>query len=144
MRRLILLTALVASFVSLDAFGGEVVAGHASRVVDGDTFLIGKTRVRVWGNNTPERDECGYGEAAHALRSLLKGEAVLCRVAYLDAFGRSVGRCTVKGRDVGASMVGNGYSRDMPRYSDGYYSAIEDDAQAKGRGLWRTCWKDTQ
>lgn len=144
MRRFILLAALAAAFVSFDAHGGDVLAGHATRIVDGDTFLVGKTRVRVWGNNTPERDQCGYGEATQALRTLLKGKPVLCRVAYLDIYNRSVARCTVEGTDLGALMVGSGYSRDFERYSGGYYAAIEDAAREKGRGLWRTCWTATQ
>jgi NADP-dependent 3-hydroxy acid dehydrogenase YdfG len=74
---------------------------------------------------------------------LLNNAGVTQTVALVDQDGADWDRI-VDTNLKGALMVGSGYSRDFERYSGGYYSAIEDDAREKGRGLWRACWTDTE
>ena len=32
----------------------------SDRVIDGDTFVMDRTKIRIWGIDTPERDQPGY------------------------------------------------------------------------------------
>ena len=53
-----------------------------------------------------------------------------------DRYGRTVARCSVDGRDLGAEMVRLGWAVDFPRYSKGFYREQERDARNARRGVW--------
>ncbi len=121
------------------------VAGRAV-VIDGDTFDIGRSRIRVLGVDAPERKQqcsdakrqawsCGL-RSGEALRVWLGTAPVRCVPAYHDRGGRSVARCSAHGRDVGDWLVANGWALDYPRYSDGAYRAAEQSARRQRIGVW--------
>lgn len=115
-------------------------------VVDGDTFDIDGTRIRLWGVDAIESGQrcfingvswdCG-AEATKALQEHLNGQKVECSSQYKDPFGRTVAKCTVKGEDVGAWLVKTGKAVDFPRYSNGAYAAQQRDAQSRKVGIWQ-------
>jgi endonuclease YncB( thermonuclease family) len=96
-------------------------------VVDGDTLDVrndqGTERVRVVGIDTPERGECGYGEARDALASLvLDREVKLVAGARddRDMYDRILRYVDVAGVDAGLSLIQQGLA--IARYDsrDGY------------------------
>ena len=120
-----------------------VISGPA-RVVDGDTIMINKTSIRLFGIDAPEMNH-PYGQKAKwAMVNLCKGQTVRSEITETDAHGRSVGKCTLPdGRDLSAELVKLGLAIDWPKFSGGIYKALEvpgvrkklwlADARQKGR-----------
>lgn len=115
-------------------------------VVDGDTLEMRGERIRLWGVDAFESRQlcqrpggayrCGQ-VAANALDARLAGQVVSCEpVGRPDRYGRTVARCEVGGKDLGAWLVENGHALDYVRYSRGRYSGEQQQAQAVGRGAW--------
>ncbi|MDN5788322.1 MAG: thermonuclease family protein [Pseudorhodobacter sp.] len=113
-------------------------------VVDGDTLVILKTQIRLFGVDAPEMNHPYGRNAKWALVSLCKGEKVKAEVIAEDAHGRAVARCYLQdGRDLSAEMVKLGLAIDWPKFSGGVYSPLEmpgirkklwlADARQKGR-----------
>lgn len=113
-------------------------------MVDGDTLVIQKTQIRLFGIDAPEINH-PYGQKAKwALVSLCKGQTVLAETTEQDDHGRTVARCYLQdGRDVSAEMVKLGLAIDWPKFSSGEYQELETpdvrkklwlaDARQKGR-----------
>ena len=102
-------------------FGYCEYGGGANCVVDGDTFYLGRDKVRIAGIDAPETHpprcaaEARLGEAAtHRLRDLLNsGEVTLTRIDRdEDIYGRKLRNVAVGGADVGAALIGAGLARD--------------------------------
>lgn len=106
--------------------------GSVTRIVDGDTFDIGKTRIRVCGIDAPERGEAGYSEATAALRDIVQGQTVQCtQVGSGTACdgrslptnrGRIVAQCFVGSTDIADMLVEAGHACDWVKFSGGHYS----------------------
>jgi len=99
--------------------GPMTVAGQQIRVIDGDTFDVGGTRVRVAGIDAPETHparcaaEQGLGLAATAkLAELLRGRPLWISGNQTDRYGRSVRTVRVGGRDVAEAMISSGLARN--------------------------------
>lgn len=117
----------------------EAVVGQA-RVVDGDTLVIGRRRIRIAGIDAPElgqlcgrepaSERCGQ-RAREALRALLADRTVTCRVTGRDRWGRGLAACEVGGLDIGAALVRAGWAVG---YRD--YATEERLARAESTGLW--------
>jgi len=121
------------------------VTGTAS-VVDGDTFDVGPTRIRLWDVDAMEKDQtCSIagqvwdcaGEAAIKLGAFPANANVICRPQYTDPFHRTVAKCSVKGVDLGGWLVSQGLALDYVRYSQGAYAAEQETAKASGLGIWK-------
>ncbi|MCR8723682.1 thermonuclease family protein [Frigidibacter sp. ROC022] len=121
----------------------QVLQGSAY-VVDGDTLVIEKTQIRLFGVDAPEIDHPYGKKAKWALVSLCKGTTVRAEVAARDAYGRTVARCYLQdGRDLSAEMVKLGLAIDWAKFSGGTYRSLElpnvrkklwlADARQKGR-----------
>lgn len=90
------------------------------RVVDGDTLRCGATRIRLQGIDAPELPgHCARGRACtpgdpvastDALRALVGGAAMVCRQTDTDRYGRTVARCSVRGRDLSCAQVEGGFA----------------------------------
>lgn len=106
-----------------------------ARIVDGDTIVVRKTQIRLFGIDAPELNH-PYGQKAKwALVSLCKGHEVRAEVTEQDKYGRTVAKCSlVDGRDLSAEMVRAGLAIDWAKFSGGQYRALETpDARRK---LW--------
>ena len=120
-----------------------IISGPA-RVVDGDTIVINKTSIRLFGIDAPEMNH-PYGQKAKwALINLCKGQIICSEITETDAHGRSVGKCSLPdGRDLSAELVKMGLAIDWPKFSGGIYQSLEipgvrkklslADARQKGR-----------
>ena len=113
-------------------------------VIDGDTFDVGTTRVRVFGVDAPETDQlcvteqgvrwtCGNWVTQQA-KGLYQGRAAVCESIDLDRYGRVVARCSVDGVDVGQQLVSDGLAFAYRKYSMDY-DLDEKTAAVNDRGL---------
>ncbi|WP_234423535.1 thermonuclease family protein [Tateyamaria sp. Alg231-49] len=104
-------------------------------MTDGDTIVIKKTQIRLFGVDAPELDH-PYGQKAKwAMVKLCKGQTIRAEVTEQDDHGRTVARCYLPdGRDLSAEMVKLGLAIDWPKFSGGIYRDFETpDARKK---LW--------
>jgi len=62
-------------------------------VVDGDTVVIQKTQIRLFGVDAPEMDHPHGKNAKRALVNLCKGKTIRAEVTAQDAYGRTVAKC---------------------------------------------------
>lgn len=122
----------------------KTVLQGSAYVTDGDTIVIRKTQIRLFGIDAPEIDHPFGKKAKWALVYLCKGQTVRAEVAEQDAHGRTVARCYLQdGRDLSAEMVKLGLAIDWPKFSGGKYRSLEvpgarkklwlADARQKGR-----------
>jgi endonuclease YncB( thermonuclease family) len=139
-----LLLALAAS----PALAGETFSGRVAKVADGDTFTLDdKTKVRLWGIDTPEKKQecqaadgkpypCGI-RAQQALEAFALGRKVTCEDKQKGgSYGRRVAACAVDGKDLAGFMVSQGYAVDYKKFSKGAYLGAQRQAQAEKRGIW--------
>jgi endonuclease YncB( thermonuclease family) len=107
---------------------GRVLAATSSddvgcadpRVVDGDTLRCGGTRIRLQGIDAPELPgHCARGRACTPgdpfastdnLRALVSGATMVCRQTDTDRYGRTVARCSVRGRDLSCAQIAGGFA----------------------------------
>ena len=146
--------ALAVGFISI---GGSVYGSGRSqapsgpitgdvRVIDGDTIVVGDTRIRLEGIDAPETAQtCGrkwFGSwpcgtaATEALAKLIGSKPVRCEPRGLDKYGRTLATCFVDGHDINAQMVRQGYAWAFVRYSTSYVRE-EAAARAEGLGIWQ-------
>ena len=134
--RFFILLPLLALLTSFDAQAHVTVISCN----DGDTCKFndrGRTvSVRIFGIDAPEKGQKDYKLAKEYLLSLLKNQT-----AELKCEGRSYKRkvCTilVKGKDIGETMVAQGYAWDSPKYSKGKYTKHMQLAQGAKLGIWK-------
>ena len=123
---------------------GEIVG--PAIVTDGDTIRIGDKKIRIHGIDAPETKQtcktpnnktirCGV-IAGDAMRDLIRGATVTCKPTDIDRYGRTIAICYADGFDVGRNMVHTGWAIAYRRYSKKYV-AVEDNARAANRGMWR-------
>lgn len=99
---------------------GESFECSNPTVVDGDTIRCGDLRVRLHGIDAPEMPghcrpgrECTPGDpyaSSENLRQLIGGSALQCRQVDVDAYGRSVARCSAGDQDLSCGQLGGGHA----------------------------------
>ncbi len=140
-------------------YGQAPLAGSA-RVVDGDTFdlvhagasssAVRVTRIRLEGVDACERGQtadlhgsmwpCGT-IATSWLIEQTTGELVSCVPNQRDRWGRTIARCTARGRDLAAAGLAQGIYvayRVKGQITDTDYGRIEEIARLGKRGIWAT------
>lgn len=139
-----IISLLITLFIVVAAQAGDFLSG-VPRVVDGDTVVLGITRVRLAGIDAPESDQvcldenrkhwaCGI-EARDRLISHIGNRSVDCAPMEQDTYGRTLAVCTVAGENLNAWMVQQGWALAFVRYSRDYVQEEEAARKAK-RGLW--------
>jgi len=113
------------------------VTGRAY-IVDGDTVMVRRLRVRLHGIDAPEMDQRGGAAARAHLFTLIAGQPVTVFPIAVDIHGRTVARIERAGTDLCRAMVADGFAVAYRRYSTHY---VEDEraARAGRRGLWAEC-----
>lgn len=125
------LAALVAlTLLAVPASSGQAVVSGMIRVIDGDTFDVGQTRVRLHGIDAPEAAQTCTGDdglewacgawVSDQVRAGFQGEQARCEAVDVDRYGRVVARCFVGKTDVGRHLVQNGWAFAYRRFSTAY------------------------
>ena len=105
-------------------------------VIDGDTIVIDRVHLRLFGIDAPELDHPYGQKAKSAMIRLCKGQKVRAEVGENDRYDRCVARCFLPdGRDLSAELVKQGLAIDWPKYSGGVYRELEQPDVRKR--LWR-------
>ncbi|GBD41955.1 hypothetical protein HRbin39_01342 [bacterium HR39] len=120
--RLLLAVALLAA---APAAAAELVAGIVVHVRDGDTIVVGRTPVRLWGVAAPERDGPLGRTATGFVRDRALARHAVCTGDGSRSRDRVVARCRIEGNDLGRALVAAGLARDCPAFSGGAYAAFE-------------------
>ncbi|MEQ1578654.1 MAG: thermonuclease family protein [Hyphomicrobium sp.] len=117
-----------------------VVEGHP-KLVDGDSFYLNGTEVRMLGIDAPEGRQtcerqgrswpCGEDARRH-LALFIGGRSISCRGDEPDQHGRMLGTCTVNGRNLNRDMVTSGFAVSF----GALYNREEREARDARRGLW--------
>lgn len=145
-RYLSVILALLCLFV-INAVGSakaETISGRA-KVVDGDTIIIGNTKIRLNAIDAPETDQscldasdkvypCGI-LARDRLRDRIGSTIVSCQTEGFDRYGRFLAICFLGQEDLNRWLVTEGLALAYIRYSD-RYQAIEEIAKHNRKGLW--------
>jgi endonuclease YncB( thermonuclease family) len=137
--------ALVALFVLTSSCASAADLAGVPRVVDGDTVIIGDTRIRLEGIDAPETDQfcldadgkkwtCGIS-ARNALDKHVAGRSVVCADKGRDRYGRTLAVCSIGAEDLNAWMVQEGLALAYIQYSNAYVRE-EAESRAARRGLW--------
>jgi len=119
------------------------LSGRVVRVADGDTVSIldsSKTqhKVRLYGIDTPERDQ-PYGKAAkRVLSTLVSGKTVGVVVVETDDYGRTVGTVYLQDKNINVAMIESGHAWWYRHYAphNRLLAATEQQAREQGLGLW--------
>jgi endonuclease YncB( thermonuclease family) len=124
----------------------ETLVGSAA-VIDGDTFAIGDTVVRLADVDAPELAQtCEDGPSAlrrcgeyvaDALAERIGGREVRCAGRELDQYDRRISSCEVAGEDLSQWLVSSGLAMAFRQYSERFVPE-EQAAMASSAGLWST------
>ena len=109
-------------------------------VIDGDTIVIKKTKIRLAGIDAPELDEPWGQVAKSAMIRICQGGAIRAVLTGGSSYDRVVATCYLPdGADIGAELVKQGLALDIPMFSGGKYRQFETpEARQK---LWRVAKK---
>ena len=116
-------------------------------MIDGDTFAIGETVIRLADIDAPELAQTCNGRSKHlrpcgtyvadALAERIGGREVDCTVVDVDQYDRQIARCEVAGEDLSQWLVTSGLAMAFREYSERFIP--EEDAAREARvGLWQT------
>lgn len=103
---------------------GELV-GRAY-VIDGDTIVIKRRKIRLAGIDAPELDQAFGQKSKWAMVDICKGQVITARLNGETSHDRLVGTCFLPdGRDIGAELIKRGLALDWTHYSGGKYRHLE-------------------
>jgi len=107
------------------SIGYREVNGRISRVIDGDTIIVGTQKIRLEGLHAPELDEPYGQEARNFVERNFLGTEANCWMSGKNTFDREVGVCLVGKIDIAGVVVVNALGRDCTAFSKGRYAAVE-------------------
>jgi len=98
------------------------VIGPVRHIVDGDTFFIDRTRIRLCGIDAPEQGKPGYRQSAKFLQKMIQGKEVRCVPIGVGAAcnkrkmpqssSRIIAQCYYFEDDIADVMVEAGHAKD--------------------------------
>ena len=105
-------------------------------VIDGDTIVIRKTKIRLAGIDAPEIDDPWGKKAKWAMVGICMGQVITARLTGERSHDRLVANCYLPdGRDIAAELVTQGLALDWACFSGGKYRHLEpSDARKR---FWR-------
>lgn len=123
----------------------EHVSAQVTQVIDGDTFEVrirGKrVRVRLWGIDTPERQQKFSREAREFTRMRIEGRRVDLLSRAWDKYGRLVAMVKVEGSSLNEELLREGWAWVHIYYCREPicrgWRELEQEARMAGRGLWQ-------
>jgi endonuclease YncB( thermonuclease family) len=137
---------LFAIVLLLPAIAQAADVTGVAKVREGDTIVIGTSRIRLAAidapsvdqlclNNSGERWTCGVA-ARDELIKHADNKTWTCHVGAADRRGRLLGRCEVDGEDIQKWIVTNGWALSYVRFSH-EYDADEKAAREAKAGMWQ-------
>ena len=146
MFRLAILLGFIFAIVSAFA---ETLQGRVVSVADGDTITVLDSgrhtyRIRLGGIDAPEKRQA-YGQVSKDhLAQAVFNKSVTIEFDKHDRYGRIVGKVLLGNRDICLEQIQAGLAWHYKRYENeqtqedrGRYAFAEQEARAKGVGLWR-------
>lgn len=110
-------------------------------VIDGDTIVVSKVKVRLAGIDAPELNQPWGQKSKWEMVNLCKERIVRVELTGETSYDRLVGTCYLPdGRDIGAEIVKAGLALDGGHFSKGKYEQLEcPDMRRKLKtyGRWR-------
>lgn len=96
-------------------------------VLDGDSFIMGKMRYRIWGlDAAPSKSPKGI-EATAALTGFLKSKTVRCDWGGEISYGRLVSICFANEMDIADWMIRNNHGKPLCNAAGEFYLPVTDD-----------------
>ncbi len=118
--------------------------GRVVRVADGDTVSVLDARgeqhkIRLFGIDSPERDQPHGTRAGRELAALVEDKQVGVVVVEKDDYGRTVGTLYLGDTNINAAQVeaGNAWWYRYHAPHERHLEAAEERARAGRRGLWQ-------
>ncbi|WP_299412888.1 thermonuclease family protein [uncultured Sulfitobacter sp.] len=97
-------------------------------VIDGDTIIVSKTKVRLAGIDAPELDRPWGQKSKWELIRICKGHSVRVELTGETSYDRLIGTCYLPdGTDIGAEIIKAGLALDGGYYSKGKYKHFEPE-----------------
>ena len=132
----------------LTCFFLTTVAFGQIRIVDADTIILNKEKIRLHGIDAPETEQSCYiedqawscgKEATEYLKKLLEGvstQSLLCKISSKDRYGRSIGVCYIGEININSNLVENGWALAYTEYSKDYiiYQKLASENKV---GIWQ-------
>jgi endonuclease YncB( thermonuclease family) len=133
------------------------ITGRVVAVTDGDTIKVldadnNEYKVRLTGIDAPERGQPYSNVSRKRLASMVAGKEVFVESDKQDIYGRELGKvwvqpsdCPTCGKTLNANyaqiLAGMAwwyryYAKEQSREDRGRYESAEDEAKARGWGLW--------
>ena len=150
MSLLIILLFIGKFYFDNDTIGKSIEKKEASssevRVIDGDSIVLGKLRIRMQGIDAPElKQECldkqsklqyKCGELAKEyLIKLIAGQIVKCTDEGEDRYKRQLSYCYVGKLNLNREMVRAGYAVAYSKYDKSFVKE-EMEAKINNLGIW--------
>ena len=128
-----------------------ILISDKTKVIDGDTIVVEKKKIRFSGIDAPEtnfkgkkqfclknNEKINCGEISKAsLINKIKDKKIRCLIEInKDYFGRYLGECFINSESISTYMVRSGYAFDYPKYSKKKYFKDQIYAKNNKLGLW--------
>ena len=142
-------TSLLYSVIGiLTCFFLTTVAFGQIRIVDADTIILNKEKIRLHGIDAPEIQQSCYiedqawscgKEATEYLKKLFEGvstQSLHCKISSKDRYGRSIGVCYIGEININSNLVENGWALAYTEYSKDYiiYQKLASENKV---GIWQ-------
>ncbi|WP_299612666.1 thermonuclease family protein [uncultured Tateyamaria sp.] len=110
-------------------------------VIDGDTIVVQKIKVRLAGIDAPELDQPWGQKSKWEMVKICKGQSIRVELTGETSYDRLVGTCYLPDdRDIGAEIIKAGLALDGGHFSKGKYRHLEPDGirrKLRYYGRWR-------
>jgi endonuclease YncB( thermonuclease family) len=113
-----------------------------ARVIDGDSLVINKQRIRLQYIDAPELNQiCDQGkemglEAKIFLQQFIKSTSIRCEYNEVDQYNRKLATCFKNTVNLNELMVKQGLAFNYDYHGNNYKSQ-EIIAKNEGRGIWK-------
>lgn len=112
-----------------------------AHIIDGDTIVVSKVKVRLAGIDAPELDQPWGQKSKWEMVRICKGQVIRVELTGETSYDRLVGTCYLPdGRDIGAEIIMAGLALDGGHFSAGKYHHLEPAgvrAKLQNYGRWR-------
>jgi endonuclease YncB( thermonuclease family) len=120
----------------------ENIQGQVVSITDGDTLTVlvrrQQVRVRLIEIDAPEKRQAFGNRSKESLSDLCGRKTARVEWSTKDRYGRILGRVYCGGTDANAEQVRRGMAWVYNKYvTDRSLYALQDEAKAARRGLWR-------